>query len=184
MKAPRENARKWLVLLCLGVVSATGCFTRRPPQATFGHLWTFEPPNVPKVAAAALEPPSIIMMQPLEAPAQLVVVRGPAKPRVASTPATEPAKAEPEPEPSIAPEFTPQELEQAKAETQQNLDMMEKNLTLSSGRSLNATQQDLISKVRGFAETAREAMKTGDWVRARNLSKKAEVLSEELAASL
>jgi len=84
----------------------------------------------------------------------------------------------------MAPEFSTQEVEAAKAEIQRNLDMMEKNLTLSFGRSLNAAQQDLVSKVHGFAENAREAMKSGDWVRAKNLSKKAEVLSEELAASL
>jgi hypothetical protein len=82
------------------------------------------------------------------------------------------------------PEFSAQELEEAKAETQRNLDMTEKNLTVSSGKRLNASQQDLVSKVHGFADNAREAMKSGDWVRAKNLSKKAEVLSEELAASL
>jgi hypothetical protein len=49
---------------------------------------------------------------------------------------------------------------------------------------LNATQQDLVSKVRGFADNAREAMRSGEWVRAKNLSSKAEVLSEQLATSL
>jgi exosome complex RNA-binding protein Csl4 len=61
---------------------------------------------------------------------------------------------------------------------------VEKHLTLALGRTLNAAQQDLISKVRGFTENAREAMRSGDWVRAKNLSKKAEVLSDQLAASL
>jgi hypothetical protein len=72
----------------------------------------------------------------------------------------------------------------ARAETEHNLELAEKNLAPAGGRQLNATQQDVISKVRSFAESAREAMKSGDWERARNLSKKAEVLSEQLAASL
>jgi hypothetical protein len=82
------------------------------------------------------------------------------------------------------PELSSAELDAAQAETQQNLDTMTKNLTAASGRSLNASQQDLMSKVRGFAESAREAMRSGDWLRAKNLSKKAEVLSEELVDSL
>jgi len=61
--------------------------------------------------------------------------------------------------------------------------LVERNLTLAQGKKLNPTQQDLASKVRGFADNAREAMRTGDWVRAKNLSKKAEVLSEQLAES-
>jgi hypothetical protein len=53
----------------------------------------------------------------------------------------------------------------------------------AQGKRLNAMQTDLVSKVRGFADNAREAMKSGDWVRAKNFSSKAEVLSEQLAAS-
>jgi iron uptake system EfeUOB component EfeO/EfeM len=87
-------------------------------------------------------------------------------------------------EPTIAPGLTTEELKTAKAETQQNLDMVEKNLTLAWGKTLNATQQDLVSKVRGFVENAREAVRSGDWERAKNLSKKAKVLSGQLAAGL
>jgi hypothetical protein len=45
-------------------------------------------------------------------------------------------------------------------------------------------QEDLASKVRGFGDNAREAMRSGDWARAKSLAKKAEVLSEQLAGSL
>ena len=86
-------------------------------------------------------------------------------------------------EPTIAPEVTTEEMKAAQAETQRSLDMAEKNLTMAQGKKLNATQTDLVSKVRGFADNAREAMRSGDWVRAKNFSKKAEVLSEQLAAS-
>jgi hypothetical protein len=49
---------------------------------------------------------------------------------------------------------------------------------------LNATQSDLVSKINGFLKYAREAAQAGDWSHARSLAKKAQVLSEELAASL
>jgi len=49
---------------------------------------------------------------------------------------------------------------------------------------LNAAQTDLVSKIRGFLMDAHEAAKVADWARARSLSKKAQVLSEELVASL
>jgi hypothetical protein len=43
-------------------------------------------------------------------------------------------------------------------------------------------QSDLVSKIVSFSDEARKAASEGDWTRARNLAKKAEVLSEELAA--
>ena len=117
-------------------------------------------------------------------PAPLVTSRNtPAKPRVAPPSPAEPAVAEKPAEPTIVPEVPTAELTAAKAETQHNLDLVERNLTLAQGKKLNPAQQDLASKVRGFADNAREAMRTGDWVRAKNLSKKAEVLSEQLAGS-
>jgi len=69
----------------------------------------------------------------------------------------------------------------AKAATQQSLEVAERNLGLVQGRPLNVAQQDLISKIRGFVDSAREAMKENDWQRARSQAKKAEVLSKEFA---
>ena len=69
----------------------------------------------------------------------------------------------------------------AKAATQQSLEVAEINLSLVQGRPLNVAQQDLISKIRGFVDSAREAMKENDWQRARSQAKKAEVLSKEFA---
>ncbi|MGB8459268.1 MAG: hypothetical protein WCE50_16205 [Candidatus Acidiferrum sp.] len=60
----------------------------------------------------------------------------------------------------------------------------ERNLSATAGKSLNAMQSDLASKVRSFISDAREAGRAGDWARARTLAKKAEVLSEQLASSL
>ena len=95
----------------------------------------------------------------------------------------EPRGAEKHAEPTIAPEVTTEEIRAAQAETQRNLDIADKNLLLAQGKGLNAMQTDMVSKVKGFAENAREAMRSGDWVRAKNFASKAEVLSEQLAAS-
>jgi hypothetical protein len=176
-------ARKWLLLLCACVAWTSGCFTRRTPTKPVINSMGFAHPVIPPATVeAALEPPPDIPFEGPAAPPQLGTGRGmPARPRVAPAPA--PA-AEKTPEPIIAPEVTTEEMTAARAETEHNLELAEKNLAPAGGRQLNATQQDVISKVRSFAESAREAMKSGDWERARNLSKKAEVLSEQLAASL
>ena len=185
MGTKSEARKKWLVLLCLCVAWTAGCFTRRPAAKPIAYYVPVEHPVVRVATAVELEAPPDIPSEVPEAPAELVISRSaPARPHVAPPPAPEPAPVEKAAEPVIAPELTKQEVNAAMAETQRNLEQMEKNLTLAWGRKLNASQQDLISKVRGFAESAREAMRNGDWVRAKNLSKKAEVLSEELAASL
>jgi hypothetical protein len=185
MGTKSEARKKWLVLLCLCVVWTAGCFTRRPAAKPIAYYVPVEHPKVRVATAVELEAPPDIPSEVPEAPAELVISRSaPARPHVAPPPAPEPAPVEKASEPVIAPELTKQEVNAAMAETQRNLEQMEKNLTLAWGRKLNASQQDLISKVRGFAESAREAMRNGDWVRAKNLSKKAQVLSEELAASL
>ena len=84
----------------------------------------------------------------------------------------------------ISPQLTAQESAAAQQETNQSLAIAEKNLSSTRGKKLNAAQSDLASKIRGFLKDAREAAQTGDWSHARSLSKKAQVLSEELAGSL
>jgi len=84
----------------------------------------------------------------------------------------------------IAPQLSAEETSAAQQQTNQSLGIAEKNIDASKGKKLNAAQQDLASKVRSFVAEAREAARTGDWLRARNAAKKAEVLSQELAGSL
>jgi len=108
----------------------------------------------------------------------------PARPRVVSNPAaSNEASAKPE-VPQIAQQLTPAEAGAAQQQTNQSVSVAEHNLGSAEGKNLNATQKDLASKVRSFLAEAREAAQTGDWTRARNAAKKAEVLSQELASSL
>lgn len=86
--------------------------------------------------------------------------------------------------PQIAPQLTAAEASAAQQQTSQSLSVAERNIGSAEGKSLNAMQQDLASKVRSFMVEAHEAAKTGDWTRAKNAAKKAEVLSQELASSL
>lgn len=185
MIARNKASWKWLVILSGAVVWTAGCFTKQPPKVSIANIVNLRQPIVPASAGTELEPPPDIAIEPLDTLPELATMRSaPAKPRVVAAPATEPEKTEKPAEPAIAPELSSQELQAAQAETQRNLDQVERNLTQATGRQLNASQQDLISKVHGFAETAREAMKSGDWVRAKNMSKKAAVLSEELVSNL
>ena len=59
----------------------------------------------------------------------------------------------------------------------------EKNLQETSGKQLNAAQQDLVGKIRSFLAQSRDASKDGDWARAQNLAQKARLLSAELINS-
>ncbi len=178
-----SRANQWLAAMCACVVCTSGCFSKKPPRAHVAPV-TLSAPIVP-AATGVSEPEPDITIEAPQAPAPLVTSRNtPARPRQSPPPPAEPAVTEKPVEPTIVPEVPTAELAAAKAETQQNLDLVERNLALAQGKKLNPTQQELASKVRGFADNAREAMRTGDWVQAKNLSKKAEVLAEQLAESL
>ncbi len=142
-------------------------------------------PVIPQATAAAVAEPPDLEAEAVSSPPPIGPSRAqPPKPHVATATTQEPASTEKHVEPTIAPEVTSEELAEAKTETEHSLEAAEKNLNMTQGKKLNAMQEDLASKVRGFTENAREAMKSGDWGRAKNLSKKAEVLSEQLAGSL
>ncbi|MGB2633107.1 MAG: hypothetical protein WAM58_04150 [Candidatus Acidiferrum sp.] len=183
MNTQKETAKVRVAVLCACVVWTGGCYTRRAPAKPVVNFIAVVHPVVPSATQAGLESPPDLPTE-FPAPPQIGLNRmQPAKPHVAAAPTPEPS-AEKHVEPAITPEVTTEELTAAKTETQQALDMAEKNLSRAQGKKLNPTQEDLASKVRGFADNAREAMRSGDWVRARSLSKKAEMLSEQLAASL
>jgi hypothetical protein len=120
-------------------------------------------------------------------PSHLMTMRNaPVRPRVppASSSAGSGAEIE-KPESSlITPQLSTEETVVAQQQTNRSLRIAEMNLQSARGKQLNAAQMDLVSKIRGFLKDANEAAQIADWARARSLSKKAQVLSEELATSL
>jgi len=183
----QPNSNLHLVCLCVSVAVLSGCFASggRGGKDHLAYLSATHlgPPIAPTPADLTDNPPDI-PNEESQLPQLVVSHNAPTRPRVAPNPAPEPPRSGKSPEPIIAPEVPTQEMEAAKTDSERSLDAAEKNLAMASGRNLNPIQQDLASKVRGFSDNAREAMKSGDWLRAKNLSKKAEVLSAQLASSL
>jgi hypothetical protein len=95
----------------------------------------------------------------------------------------EAAKPKPEP-PQISPQLTPGQQADAERHTTDDVRTAERNLQLAGGKTLNASQNDLAEKIRGFLGQAHEAIRANDWMRAQTLASKAAILSNELLKSL
>jgi hypothetical protein len=80
--------------------------------------------------------------------------------------------------------MSPQQQADAERLTTDEVRTAEKNLQLAGGKQLNASQNDLAEKIRGFLGQAHEAIRTNDWLRAQTLAQKAAILSNELLKSL
>jgi hypothetical protein len=190
MTAGSRLVKTWPQLAALSAVAflLQGCAERKAGA----HPWAMAVAAHPRVppAAPAYQPPAIDDIAPdlswdfPPPPSHLAVIRQPARPRVAAQPAPElsgNAKGE---APLLAPQLSEQEIAAAQLQMNESVTIAQKNLTAAKGRRLNTTQSDLASKVNSFLEDSRAAAKEGDWTRAKNLAKKAQVLSEELADSL
>jgi hypothetical protein len=174
------SSKKILLLACACALVCGGCVPRNRPAFAANRL-AMGHPIVPQPLDVSLTDPPDIPFEVELVPRLVVPHATPARPRVAATPAPGPLAVEKPRDPIIAPELSDEQLSAAKLETQQSLIVAERNLGLVQGKTLNATQQDLVSKIRGFVDSAREAMKENDWQRARTQAKKAEVLSKEFA---
>ena len=185
----RRRAPALLVaLLACACVCAAGCAERKVRAATW-RMVTQTHPRVPLRPAAADEPvvPPELVIEPPVAP-RPVLVRGsmPPRPRSFVAPGTNAGDAAPAPPaaPFISPQLTPEEQAAAQYAAGESLRVAGQNLRATLGRNLSTTQADLAEKARSFIAQAREAMRAGDWVRARNLAQKAELISSELVKSL
>jgi hypothetical protein len=175
-----RSSIKLLLLTCMCALVCGGCVPKKRPSISMSHL-AMAHPIVPQAVDVSLGNPPELSVEREMAP-RLVVPHGtPSRPRVAATPPPGPAAAEKPREPIIAPELSDEQLSVAKLDTQQSLIVAERNLGLAQGKALDPSQQDLVSKIRGFVDSARDAMKENDWQRARAQAKKAEVLSKEFA---
>jgi hypothetical protein len=176
--------KTFLLALCGCVVWCGGCFTKKPATVHMTGIVLAHPLTPGGMTNETPGDAPDLEVESVEMPPRLATPRGgPARPRVVAAPPVEPPPVEKAAEPMILPDLTADQLNEARAETQQSLDAAEARLGETQGKQLNATQEDVASKVRGFIESAREAMKNGDWGRAKNQAKKAEVLAMQLTAN-
>jgi hypothetical protein len=129
--------------------------------------------------AAAVEAPSVGLPPAKEAAPPR---RTPSLP-AASDASNEADSASHPPAPRIAPQMSPGDQRAYQRRINDDSAAAQKNLQ-TAGRQLNAAQQDLADKIRGFLDQSRAAGKEGDWARAENLAQKARLLSVELINSL
>ena len=169
----------------LAALLATGCAAEKKRAIPWSTAVLVRPVAPQKSAApdAAGDAPDLALEIPTPEPI-FAPRSGPARPRSFPAATTRETQTEKPQMPQIVPELSAQESSTLQQETQQCLGDAERNLAAASRKTLNATQADLAAKVRGFMADAREAAKAGDWSRARDLAKKAQVLSEELTNSL
>ncbi len=183
-------ARFGVAASCALMLLLSGCAQRQAkakpfPWSTFAYTRPLEPTGAAAQIDEGDDPLGDVTLDVEPPPSALVIARGvPPRPRVpVGNSSQNDAGSKPE-VPQIAPQLTAAETSAAQQQTSQSLSVAERNIGSAAGKTLNATQQDLASKVRSFMAEAREAANSGDWTRARNAAKKAEVLSQELASSL
>jgi hypothetical protein len=180
---------------CLQIAAITGvtlllqgCAERKTRTHQWAAAITVHPRN--PVPAPGYEPTAIddtppdLQWELPPPPSHLVTVRQPLRPRSTPQPAPEPSGNAKTDAPLLAPQLSEQEITAAKQQMNESVAVARKNLATAKSHRLNAMQIDLASKVNSFLDESRDAAKYGDWTRARNLAKKAQVLSEELTASL
>jgi len=180
-----RRVRTFPVFVCCAVVLAGGCAERKRPTLAWASAVQVRPfPPASKTPEVPEPLPDLKLDFPAQ-PLRLVLLRSvPARPRVSAPPAPENAPAAKVETPLIVPQLSPQESRALQEQTNQSASEAMKNLATADGKTLNVTQIDLASKVRSFLADSEEAAHAGDWRRARNLARKAEVLSQELAGSL
>ena len=132
------------------------------------------PPTLP----APVTPPPAPVTIPASKPA---APRRPAGDQPPAESQSEPATHAPAPQ--ISPQLSPTDQASYQHKTEEDTSVAEKNLQETSGKQLNAAQQDLVGKISSFLSQSREASKDGDWARAQNLAQKARLLSIELINS-
>ena len=187
----RAHARVWVAGLCISALALCGCAERRVKAKARTFPWQtaamVRPVRLEVAPSADDQTADFAPEFDLDVPAPpspLAAVNGtPQRPRIPAAPSGQNNAAKFEP-PQIVPQLTAQETEAAQQQTNVSLSIAERNIGAAQGRTLNPAQSDLASKVRSFVTEAREAAHIGDWTRASNAAKKAQVLSEELARSL
>ena len=183
-------ARSGIAVSCSLFALLGGCIQRQVkaksfPWSTYAYTRPVTPTILPTEPDSSDDPLADVTLEIAPPPSALVIARSaPSRPRVPVVNSSQ-NDSDSKPEvPQIAPQLTAAEANAAQRQTTQSLSVAERNIGSAEGKTLNAMQQDLASKVRSFMAEAHEAAKSGDWTRAKNAAKKAEVLSQELASAL
>jgi hypothetical protein len=183
-------ARLGVVASCALIVLLAGCAERQVkartfPWSTYAYTRPVARTLLPTETDDVGDPLADATPEIAPPPSGLVIARAaPPRPRVPVVNSSQNDTDSKPDVPQIVPQLTAAEANAAQQQTTQSLSVTEHNIGSAEGKSLNATQQDLASKIRSFMAEAHDAAKTGDWTRAKNAAKKAEVLSQELASSL
>jgi hypothetical protein len=139
----------------------------------------------PPSESAPITPPAVAAEEPVTPPITIPATKAP-NPRRPMEPPVETAIEQPTKKqvPVISPQLSPEDQASYEKKTGDDVSVAERNLQGAQGKQLNASQRDIVDKVRSFLTQARDASKGGDWARAQNLAQKARLLSIELANSL
>jgi hypothetical protein len=182
----RVSARIFFSVLGSVAIFMSGCAARTKAAIPWSTAVLARPILPPRATASTDVDDAVpdLRFEIPPPPAPLATRTAPARPRGVAPSTSQTAPAAKPDTPQIVPGLSTQESASLRQETDQNLRSAERNLAAAAGKALNATQSDLASKVRSFISDAREAGRVGDWARARDLAKKAQVLSEELVGSL
>src|SRR5579862_4425481 len=145
--------------LCVFSVMIAGC-PKNAPAAKVTHVGVLLPPK-PPAAATESAPPEIRMAsfdEAAENPLPVVFDIPPDKPAAPhhTAPPPEAETVKPPVTPQITPQISPQDQVRAQGDTNADLQTARQNLNSVSGRRMNATQQDMADKIRGFMQQARD----------------------------
>lgn len=169
---------------CTTLLLLSGCAERKVraiPWATAVLVRPIPPAAHSSNLAEAVDPD--LRVEPPLNGARIFSVRPvPPRPHVNTPGATEQTASGKSP--VLAPQLSSQETAVAKEQVAESIALAERNMAAARRKHLSPSQADVLSKVAGFILEAREAGGEGDWARARNLAKKAQILAEDLVASL
>ena len=184
--------REWrlgsaVAMMCVGGLVLSGCAERRARAFPWATAIQVRPIPVARSGAAQEEAgdatPDLEYVIPPPVSRVVNVRSVPARPRVAAASSAESSAGGKLDAVDLIADLSPAEIAEAQHQTNESLATAQHNLDAARARRLRPSQMDLASKVNGFINDAREAEREGDWTRARNLSQKAQVLSEQLAAT-
>jgi hypothetical protein len=142
-------------------------------------------PEDPEAAAAKREPPPLPQKKTRK---KVKTSQSPAQPPAPqpTTPTTT-AELHPTPNPgdaaaavAIGPDISRAEAARDRQSTTNLLDTTEKQLKRVEGNNLSSDQQSMLTQIKTYISQSRKAITEGDYERASNLAKKAQLLTDEL----